>query len=134
MAKIEEIMRGCLKNMDEHKTTEVADYFANDGLLTTPFGKFVGKEEITRFLIWRNKKMSWTTVSAGNDIISSGKKAFSEHRITATIKGKSAQFTAMCAWEFDDNDKVKKVKTVYDLSNIHRLLNYRVPVLWGSSD
>ena len=58
--------------------------------------------------------MSWTVEKAGNDIILSDKKAFFEHLIKANVQGKSVEVSAMCAWEFDKNDKVKEVRTIYD--------------------
>ncbi len=114
MAKIEDLMRACLKTMEEGKNHEAADFFTNDGVWITPFGKFVGKEEIIKFLNWQNGQMSYTAEGAGNDIIVSDQKAFFEHHIKANVQGKSVELSAMCAWEFDDNDKVKEVRTVYD--------------------
>jgi len=114
MAQIEDLMRDCLKAMAEGKNVEAADFFADDGVWITPFGKFVGKEKIKMFLNWQNSRMSWTAEIAGNDIIVADKKAFFEHLIKANMQGKSAELPAMCAWEFDNNDKVKEVRTVYD--------------------
>ncbi len=114
MAKIEDLMRDCLKAMEEGKDVEATDFFADGGVWITPFGKFVGKEQIKKFMNWQNSQMSWAAESAGNDIIVSDKKAFFEHLIKANVKGKSVEISAMCAWEFDNNDKVKEVRTVYD--------------------
>jgi hypothetical protein len=80
----------------------------------TPFGKFAGKQEIKKFLNWQSSQMTWTAESAGNHIILSGKKAFFEHHIRAKLQGKPVELPAMCAWEFDDNDKVREIRTVYD--------------------
>ena len=60
MAKIEDLMRDCLKAMEEGKSVEAADFFTDDGVWITPFGKFVGKEQIKKFLNWQNSQMSWT--------------------------------------------------------------------------
>jgi len=114
MAKIEDFMRDCLKAMEEGKNVEAADFFADDGVWITPFGKFVGKEQIKKFLNWQKSQMSWTAEIAGNDIIVSDKKAFFEHLIKANVQGKSVELLVMCAWEFDNNDKVKEIRTVYD--------------------
>jgi len=114
MAKIEDLMRDCLKAMVEGKYKEATEFFADDGVWVTPFGKFVGKEQIMNFLNWQNSQMSWTIERAGNDIILSDKKAFFEHLVKANVQGKSVELSAMCAWEFDNNDKVKECRTVYD--------------------
>jgi hypothetical protein len=114
MTNIEELMRGCLKAMEDGKHSQAADYFSDDGVFITPFGKFTGKEQIKKFLNWQNSQMSWTAEKAGNDIIVSDRKAFFEHRIKGTVQGKPVAVSAMCAWEFDDNDKVKAIRTVYD--------------------
>ena len=112
MAQIEDLMRNCLKAMEEGKSAEAADFFTDDGVWITPFGKFVGKEQMKKFLNWQNSQMSWTAEGAGNDIIVSDKKGFFEHLIKANVQGKSVEISAMCAWEFDNNDKVKEVRTV----------------------
>ena len=114
MAKIEDLMKGCLKAMEKGNPVEAADFFADDGVWITPFGKFVGKEQIKKYLNWQNSQMSWTAEGAGNHIIVSDKKAFYEHLVKANVQGKSVELSAMCAWEFDENDKVKEVRTVYD--------------------
>jgi len=69
MTTIEELMRGCLKAMEDGKNSQAADYFSDDGVFVTPFGKFAGKEQIKKFLNWQNSQMSWTAEKAGNDII-----------------------------------------------------------------
>ena len=114
MAAIEDLMRGCLKAMEEEKNVEAADFFTDDGVWITPFGKFVGKEQIIKFLNWQNSQMTYTAEGAGNDIIVSDKKAFFEHHIKAKVQGKSVEISAMCAWEFDSDNKVKEIRTVYD--------------------
>ena len=50
MAKIEDLMRNCLKAMEEGKSVEAVDFFTDDGVWITPFGKFVGQEQIKKFL------------------------------------------------------------------------------------
>ncbi len=114
MANIDELMRNCLRAMQEGKKDDAANFFAEDGVWVTPFGRFTGKREIKNFLDWQNRTMKWTAQKAGNDIIMSDNKAFYEHEIKATIEGQNVDLCAMCAWEFDDNNKVKEVRTVYD--------------------
>jgi len=114
MSNIEDLMRDCLKAMVEGKNDEATDFFAEDGVWITPFGKFVGKEQIKHFLDWQSGQMTYKIETAGNDIITSDKKAFFEHFIKANVKGKPVELSAMCAWEFDNNDKVKECRTVYD--------------------
>lgn len=114
MESIDRLMRDCLKAMQEGRNDEAADFFTNDGVWVTPFGRFKGRDEIKKFLAWQNKTMSWTVQKAGNDIIISDKKAFFEHEINASVEGKNVNLCAMCAWEFDENNKVKEVRTVYD--------------------
>ena len=114
MANIEDLMRDCVKAMADGKNAEAADYFAEDGIWITPFGKFVGREEILHFLDWQKDQMSYTVEIAGNDIIISDKKAFFEHFIKANVQGKPVEMSAMCAWEFNADNKVKECRTVYD--------------------
>ncbi len=114
MANIDELMRNCLKAMQDGKTDEAANFFAEDGVWVTPFGRFTGKKEIQNFLDWQNRNMKWTAQKAGNDIILSDNKAFYEHEIKANVEDRDVNLCAMCAWEFDDNNKAKEVRTVYD--------------------
>jgi hypothetical protein len=114
MANIEGLMRDCVKAMAKGKSNEAADFFADDGVWITPFGKFVGKEQIKKFLDWQSSQMSYTVEIAGNDIIASDKRAFFEHFIKANVQGKPVELSAMCAWEFNDDDKVTECRTVYD--------------------
>ena len=46
MVNIDDLMRNCLKAMQEGEKDEAADFFTEDGVWVTPFGKFTGKEEI----------------------------------------------------------------------------------------
>ena len=114
MADLENIMRDCVNAMAEGRHAEAVDYFAEDGVWVTPFGKFVGKEQIGSFLNWQQAQMSYKVNKAGNDVIISDKKAFFEHQIEANVQGKQVDLAAMCAWEFDDDHKVKEVRTIYD--------------------
>ncbi|OQY49867.1 MAG: hypothetical protein B6230_07365 [Desulfobacteraceae bacterium 4572_89] len=114
MSNIDQLMRDCLKSMQDGELEKAADYFTEEGSWTTPFGTFTGKEQIRNFLDWQNRTMSWTAHHAGNDIIISDKKAFYEHKINARVEGRDVELCAMCAWEFDKNDKVKAMRTVYD--------------------
>ena len=114
MADISGLMRDCVKAMAEGKNNEAAEFFADDGVWITPFGKFVGKDQIKKFLDWQSSQMSYTVKIAGNDIITSDKKAFFEHFIKANVQGKPVELSAMCAWEFNEDDKVKECRTVYD--------------------
>ena len=114
MSNIDQLMRDCLKSMQDGESEKAADYFTEDGAWTTPFGTFTGKEQIKSFLDWQNRTMSWTAHPAGNDIIMSDKKAFYEHKINARVEGRDVELSAICAWEFDNNDKVKAMRTVYD--------------------
>ena len=74
----------------------------------------MAQQRLEKFLNWQSDQMSWTAERAGNDIIVSDRKAFFEHLIKAKVQGKPVELQAMCAWEFDNNDKVKEVRTVYD--------------------
>ena len=114
MANIEGLMRDCVKAMADGRIDEAVEFFADDGVWITPFGKFVGKEQIKKFLDWQRSQMTYTVEIAGNDIIASDRKAFFEHFIKANLQGKPVELSAMCAWEFDNNDKVKACRTVYD--------------------
>jgi hypothetical protein len=49
---IEGLMRDCVKAMAEGNSNEASEFFADDGVWITPFGLFVGKEQINKLLNW----------------------------------------------------------------------------------
>ena len=115
MAEIQDLMRGCLKAMEENNFEKAFSFFAEDGVFINPFGRFQGKEQISKFMAFADKQMGrWTAEEAGIGIIVKGQKGFFEHLVKATVQGKAVETPAMCAWEFDENNKVKEIRTIYD--------------------
>ena len=115
MAEIQDLMRDCLKAMEEHNIEKTLSFFAEDGVFINPFGRFEGKEQISKFMVFTEKQMGrYTAEEAGNGIIVNGQKGYFEHLVKATIEGKEVETPAMCAWVFDENNKVKEIRTIYD--------------------
>ena len=80
--------------------------------VTTHQDPFKGKDEARRFL--SAEPMQGTTATeTGNGIIVEGNKAFFEHVIASTFRGRRTEGLAMCAYEFK-GDKIQKLRTTFD--------------------
>ena len=112
--KIAGIMRDLIKSLETGDVEKTLSFFAEDGVWVNPNGTFKGKAELRRYMTSSAQSMQDVKLTeTGNKIIVQGNKAFYEHVIAATIKGKRAEGLAMCAYEFT-NDKIQEVRTVYD--------------------
>ena len=112
--QIVNMIRDSLKAMEEGDVEKGMSSWAEDGVWITADGTFQGKEEVKRYLTWMaatSKDMKIT--ETGNGIMVQGDKAFVEHIISGTIKGKKVEVLAMCAWEFSDG-KIQRISTTMD--------------------
>jgi ketosteroid isomerase-like protein len=111
--KIAGIMRELVKAMAAGDVEKMLSYYAEDAVVTNPYGTFRGMEAkrfmTTNFRNFKDIKVTET----GNGIIVQGDKAFFEHVISGTFQGKKWEMLALCAYEFA-GDKVKAMRTVYD--------------------
>ena len=112
--KIPGIMRDFVKAMEKGDVEKQLSLLTEDAVWANPNGTFKGKEELRRYLTVMSESMQDVTVTeCGNGIIVQGNKAFFEHVIGGTMKGRRAEVLAMCAYEFS-GDKIKEVRTTYD--------------------
>ena len=105
-------MRDFAKTLEKGDVEKALTFFTDDGVWITPIGKFKGKDEIRRYLSSEYMK-GLTITEAGNGIIVEGNKAFFEHVIGTTLRGKRVQALVFCAYEFNDG-KIKETRSVYD--------------------
>ena len=112
--KIPGIMREFVKTMAKGDVEKALSFLTDDAVWVNPDGTFKGKEELRRYLTVMCQNMQDMTVTeCGNGIIMQGNKAFFEHVIGGTIKGKKCEGLAFCAYEFS-GDKIKEVRTAHD--------------------
>jgi len=105
-------MREFAKTLEKGNIEEALSFFTDDGVWITPIGKFKGRDEIRRYLSSEYMK-GLTITEAGNGIIVQGNKAFFEHVVVTTVKGKRVEALVFCAYEFKD-DKIQETRSVYD--------------------
>ncbi len=88
---------------------------ADDITWHTPVGTFKGKEEVKKYLNWvaeriKNPKLT----DSGVGILIQGDKASYEHTFSGTIEGEKVSYPMLCTYEFDEDGKIKSLKSVYD--------------------
>ena len=110
--KIANIMREFVKTMETGDVEKGLSLVTEDVEWVTPNGTFKGKGEVRRLLSAEPMQGS-TVTETGNGIIVEGNKAFFEHVIASTFRGRKAEVLAMCAYEFK-GDKIQKVRVVMD--------------------
>ena len=66
MAEIQDLMKGCLKAMEENNIEKTLSFFAEDGVFINPFGRFQGKEQISKFMAFTDEQRGrWTAEELG---------------------------------------------------------------------
>ena len=112
--KIPFIMREFVKTMSDGDIEKTLAYFTEDAVWVCPMGTFRGKNELRRYTTAMYDQLKDMEVKeCGNGIFAQGNKAFFEHVIAGTMRGKRAEVLAICAYEFE-GDKIKNVRTTYD--------------------
>ena len=111
---IASLMRDCMKVLENKDGPRMLSFFAEDGVWVTPEGTFRGKPELKRYLKWWfDSSQDIKITESGNGIIVQGNKAFYEHVVTSTVRGKRVAALVMCSWEFTDG-KIQHIRTVHD--------------------
>ena len=84
-----------------------------------------GKDEMRRLL--SSESMQNIAVhESGNGIMVQGNKAFFEHVLETTYKGKKAKWLAICAYEFKD-DKIQHMRTAFDRLSLAQQITSGLP-------
>ena len=109
---IANIMRDFVKALEEGDIEKTLSLFTEDAVWVVPIGTFKGKDELRRYLSAESMQGMKVT-ETGNGIIVQGNKAFFEHVIAGTVRGRKIEGLAICAYEFK-GDKIQQMRTVYD--------------------
>ncbi len=110
--KIEDIMRDFIKTIGKRDVEKALSYLTEDVDWVTPSGTLKGKDELRCYLS-SEPMQDLTITETGNGIITQGNKAFFEHVITATFRGRRTEGLAICAYEFK-GDKIEHMRTTLD--------------------
>ncbi len=112
---IEGLVRQAMDVINTNDVDKILDLFAEDGLWRTPSGLFKGKAELRKFVTWITETMKDNNLAeTGAGVMIKGRNAMVEHIQTGFIEGDPIRFLSMCAYEFDDNDKIRQLTTIYD--------------------
>ena len=111
----ENSVREVLNALNSHNTEAVLSLFSEDVVWVTPNGTFKGKGEARRYLDWLAEAFKdFRLTESGNGVLVKDNLAIIEHDISGTIDGEPINYLALCAYEFDENEKVKALRTVFD--------------------
>jgi len=111
--KIADIMREFVKTLEKGDVDKALSFFTDDIDWVTPNGTFKGKDELRRYLSSESVQGIMTVTETGNGIIEQGNKAFFEHVIAGTFRGRKTEVLVMCAYEFKGN-KIQHIRTTLD--------------------
>jgi predicted ester cyclase len=116
--KIEGIMRGFVKAIEENNVEKALSFLTDDVDYVTPEGTFKGKEELRRYLTWGTQTTPNQKVrDSGIGIMVKGNKAVFEHIVEGTYEGARYEALTMCMYEFSD-EKIQHLRTVVDRLSI----------------
>jgi ketosteroid isomerase-like protein len=112
--QIADTMRSFVKDMASGNVEKTLAYFTDNAVYTNPYGTSTGRSAIKEELGGMSRNMKdMKVVETGNGVIVSGQRAFYEHVISGTYRGKKFEMLAMCAYEFN-GDKIQNLRSVYD--------------------
>ena len=111
-AEMANIMRDLAKSIEKGDVEKALSHLTDDADWVTPNGAVQGKDELKRLLSSESMRNVAVT-ETGNGIMTQGNKAFFEHILEATYRGRKAKWLAMCAYEFN-GDKIQHLRTAFD--------------------
>ena len=111
---IETTIRSFAEALVKRDVEKTLSFLSEDAAWVAPEGRFVGKDEIRRFLTWnstRVQELSFT--DAGFGIMVQGNKAVREYMLRGMTGGLRWEAPAVCVYEFS-GDKMKYHRVYYD--------------------
>lgn len=113
--KIEDRVREVLAALNSHDAERVLSLLAEDAVWSNPNGVFKGKAELKRYIDWLYSGVTdFTITESGVGILTKGNTAVVEHDISGMVDGELIGFLSFCAYEFDENNQVKALRTIFD--------------------
>ena len=112
---IEDRVREVLAALNSHDPERLLALMAEDAVWINPNGAFKGKAELKRYIDWMNTVVrDFTVTLSGVGIMTKGNEAMVEHEISGIVEVEPVSFLSFCAYEFDENNQVKILRTVFD--------------------
>jgi limonene-1,2-epoxide hydrolase len=124
-AEMANIMREFVNSMRTGDIEKALSYVTDDVDWLSPNGVFRGKDELRRMLSSESMQ-NVTATETGNGIIAQGNKAFFEHILEATYRGRKARWLAMCAYEFQ-GDKIQHIRATFDRLSLAQQVTSGLP-------
>jgi len=112
--KIETTIRSFVEAFAKRDVEKTLSFLSEDATWVAPEARFVGKDEIRRFLTWnatRVQELSFT--DAGFGIMVQGNKAVYEYMLRGTSGGLRWEVPAVCVYEFS-GDRIQHHRVYYD--------------------
>ena len=112
---LEDRVREVEAAINSHDPERVLALMAEDAVWINPYGAFKGKAELKRYIDWTNTSVKdFTITPIGVGIMAKGNGAMAETVISGIVEEEPVSFSSLCAYEFDENNQVKVLKTVFD--------------------
>ena len=112
---VEMLVREVLNALNSHDVEKTLALFSDDGVWITPSGTFKGKAELKRYITWIFETLDDMKLEeTGSGLMTRGSNALVEHKQSGIMDGEPMKFMSMCSYEFDENNQVKSLKTIYD--------------------
>ena len=124
-AEMANIMREFVGSMGKGDIEKALSYVTDDVDWLSPNGTFKGKGELKRMLSSESMR-NVTATETGNGIMVQGNKAFFEHILEATYRGRKATWLAMCAYEFQ-GDKIQHIRSTFDRLSLAQQVTSGLP-------
>jgi ketosteroid isomerase-like protein len=106
----------------------VEDLFADDAVMTLAPGTFRGREGIRRVLDWDWKATPTIRFRPmGIDMLVSGNVAVCEVMVEASYAGVRYEYPNVRVFEFDDDGKIRALRSYYDKLGIQQRIAHELP-------
>lgn len=100
---------------NSHDIEKILSLTAEDSAWMTSSGTFIGEAEVRRYLVWffeaiRDFKLHET----GIGMVAKDRRGVFEYDVTGTVDKKHVEFPGYSTYEFDESDKLKSKKIIFD--------------------
>jgi len=111
---IEATIRSFVEALAKRDFEKALSSLSEDATWVAPEARFVGKDEIRRFLTWNATRVQEPSFTdAGIGIMVQGNKGVYEYVLRGTVKGSKWEVPVISAYEFS-GDKIQYIRGYYD--------------------
>lgn len=110
-----DLIREVRDAFNSHDMEKILSMTAEDSVWTTSSGTFRGKAEVRRYLVWFFEAIrDFTLHETGIGIVAKERWGVFEYNVTGTVDKKAVEFPGYSTYEFDESNKLKSKKIVFD--------------------